>query len=115
VRLRAWKKYPTGRADAAPVPLPDLRASITAKLDDDPLARMTADRALQAAQAGNDPLTPADARRAVATAMRRTGLPDRACDLLIRACRDIEPRGQPDPELHRRQRWEPLRCRGMHR
>jgi hypothetical protein len=51
---------------------------------------MTADRALQAAQAGNDPLTLADARRAIATAMRRTGHPDRACSLLVRACHDID-------------------------
>ncbi len=59
---------------------------------------MTADRALHAAQAGNDPLTLADARRAVATAMRRAGHPGRACDLLIRACHDIEPAGQPGPD-----------------
>ena len=49
-----------------------LAADFAVKLNDDPLAWMTADRALQAAQAGNDPLTLADARRAVATAMRRT-------------------------------------------
>ena len=67
-----------------------LAADFAVKLNDDPLAWMTADRALQAAQAGNDPLTLADARRAVATAMRRTGHPDRACSLLVRACRDID-------------------------
>jgi len=75
-----------------------LAADFAVKLNDDPLAWMTADRALQAAQAGNDPLTLADARRAVATAMRRTGHPDRACDLLIRACHDIDASGQPDPD-----------------
>ena len=67
-----------------------LAADFAVKINDDPLAWMTADRALQAAQAGNDPLTLADARRAVATAMRRTGHPDRACSLLVRACRDID-------------------------
>ena len=67
-----------------------LAADFAVKINDDPLAWMTADRALQAAQAGNDSLTLADARRAVATAMRRTGHPDRACSLLVRACRDID-------------------------
>jgi len=67
-----------------------LAADFAVKLNDDPLAWMTADRALQAAQAGNDLLTLADARRAVATAMRRTGHPDRACSLLVRACRDLD-------------------------
>ena len=67
-----------------------LAADFAVKINDDPLAWMTADRALQAAQAGNDPLTLADARRAVATAMRRAGHPDRACSLLVRACRDID-------------------------
>lgn len=75
-----------------------LAADFAVKLNDDPLAWMTADRALQAAQAGNDPLTLADARRAVATAMRRTGHPDRACDLLIRACHDIGASGRADPD-----------------
>lgn len=58
------------------------------KINDDPLAWLTAGRALQAAQAGEDPLTLADARRAVATAMRRAHHPGRACELLTRACRD---------------------------
>jgi hypothetical protein len=53
------------------------------KLNDDPLAWTTADRALQAAQAGEDPLTLAEARRAVATVLRRTGRPAQANDLLI--------------------------------
>lgn len=74
-----------------------LAADFAVKINDDPLAWMTAGRALQAAQSGNDPLALADARRAVATAMRRAGHPDRACDLLIRACHDIEPAGQPVP------------------
>lgn len=68
-----------------------LAADFAVKINDDPLSWMTADRALNAAQAGEDPLTLADARRAVAVAMRRSGHPGRACDLLVRACRDIEP------------------------
>jgi transcriptional regulator with XRE-family HTH domain len=69
-----------------------LAADWTVKLNDDPLAWLTSGCALQAAQIGEDPLTLADARRSVATAMRRAHQPDRACDLLDRACRDIEPR-----------------------
>ena len=75
-----------------------LAADFAVKINDDPLAWMTADRALQAAQAGNDPLTLADARRAVATAMRRAGHPGGPADLLIRACRDIEPAGRHGPD-----------------
>jgi hypothetical protein len=43
-------------------------------------------------------ITLADARRAVATAMRRSGHPDRACDLLIRACHAITPAGNASPD-----------------
>ncbi len=68
------------------------------KLNDDPLAWALADRALQAAQAGDDPLTLADARRAVATVMRRTGHRASAHDMLIRAARDIEPGSHPSPD-----------------
>ena len=67
------------------------------KLNDDPLAWTVADRALQAAQAGHDPLTLADSRRAVATVMRRTGRRTRARELLISAAADIEPRGHATP------------------
>jgi hypothetical protein len=73
-------------------------ADFAVKVNDDPLSWLTADRALQAAQGGTDPLTLADARRAVAIAMRRAGHPGRACDLLTRACRDIEPTGDADPD-----------------
>jgi hypothetical protein len=48
-----------------------LAADWTVKLNDDALAWLTSSRALQAAQVGDDPLTLADARRSVATAMRR--------------------------------------------
>jgi transcriptional regulator with XRE-family HTH domain len=70
-----------------------LAADFAVKVNDDPLSWTTSDRALQAAQASGDPLAVADARRAVATAMRRANHPGRAVDMLLRACRDIEPDG----------------------
>ena len=73
-------------------------ANFMVKLNDDPLAWTTADRALQAAQAGDDPLTIADARRAVATVLRRTGRAVRARELLIGAACDIEPGGNATPD-----------------
>jgi transcriptional regulator with XRE-family HTH domain len=72
-------------------------ANFMVKLNDDPLAWTTADRALQAAQAGEDPLTLADARRAVATVLRRTGRPAQAHDLLLSAASAIEPGHRPTP------------------
>ncbi len=75
-----------------------LAADFAVKINDDPLAWMTADRALQAAQTSGDPLLIADARRAVAVAMRRARHPTRAVDLLLRACRDIEPGGNASPD-----------------
>ena len=75
-----------------------LAADFAVKINDDPLSWTTSDRALQAAQASGDPLAVADARRAVATAMRRSHHPDRAVDLLVRACRDIEPGGSAGPD-----------------
>lgn len=75
-----------------------LAADFAVKVNDDPLSWTTSDRALQAAQASGDPLAVADARRAVATAMRRAHHPARAVDLLIRACRDIEPGGAAGPD-----------------
>jgi transcriptional regulator with XRE-family HTH domain len=73
-------------------------ASFMVKLNDDPLAWTTADRALQAAEAGEDPLTLADARRAVATVLRRTGRPTQARDLLLSAAGAIEPSHRPTPD-----------------
>ena len=73
-------------------------ASFMVKLNDDPLAWTTADRALQAAEAGDDPLTLAEARRAVATVLRRTGRPAQARDLLISAASAIEPGHRPTPD-----------------
>jgi len=73
-------------------------ASFMVKLNDDLLAWTTADRALQAAQAGDDPLTLAEARRAVATVLRRTGRPAQARDLLLSAAGAIEPGRRPTPD-----------------
>ena len=73
-------------------------ANFMIKLNDDPLAWALADRALQAAQAGDDPLTLADSRRAVATVLRRTGHRTSAHDLLTRAASDIEPGSHPSPD-----------------
>jgi hypothetical protein len=67
------------------------------KLNDDQLAWATADRAAQAAQHSGDPLTLADARRAIATVMRRTGKATAARTLLIDAAHDIEPDGHATP------------------
>ena len=68
------------------------------KVNDDSFAWTLADRALLAAQAGNDSLTIADGRRVVATVLRRTGRPARARELLLSAVRDIEPRGSANPD-----------------
>ena len=73
-------------------------ASLVIKVNDDPFAWTLADRALQAAQAGDDPLTIADSRRAVATVLRRTGRPANARELLLSTVRDIEPRGSASPD-----------------
>jgi hypothetical protein len=73
-------------------------ANFMVKLNDDPLALSLADRALQAAQAGNDPLTKADARRAVGTVLRRTGRRVKARELLLSAITEIEPTGRVSPE-----------------
>ena len=70
-------------------------ANLMVKLNDDPLAWATADRALQAAQAGNDLLTLAEGRRAVATVLRRTGHPAQARDLLTSAAQAITPGPHP--------------------
>ncbi|MEV5704870.1 hypothetical protein [Actinoallomurus sp. NPDC052274] len=68
------------------------------KLNDDQLAWATADRAAQAAAASGDALTLADARRSVATVMRRTGRPGRARALLIDAADQIAPARAATPE-----------------
>ncbi|WP_245681725.1 XRE family transcriptional regulator [Actinomadura kijaniata] len=73
-------------------------SALMVKINDDQLAWAAADRAVQAAAASDDPLTLADARRAVATVLRRTGRPARARELLLTAARDIEPDGRAAPE-----------------
>jgi transcriptional regulator with XRE-family HTH domain len=73
-------------------------AGFLVKLNDDAFAWTLSDRALLAAQAGNDPLTLADGRRAVATVLRRTGRPAQARSLLDRAARDIEPGASATPD-----------------
>jgi len=73
-------------------------ANFVVKLNDDPVAWALADRALQAAQVGDDPLTAADALRAVATVLRRTGRPAKAHELLMTAIHDIEPAGRASPD-----------------
>jgi hypothetical protein len=75
-----------------------LASGFMVKLNDDQLAWATADRAAQAAEASGDPLILADARRSVATVMRRTGRPDRARALLINAADDITPGHHAAPE-----------------
>jgi transcriptional regulator with XRE-family HTH domain len=68
------------------------------KLNDDPLALTLADRAFQSAAVGDDPLTLVDARRAVATVLRRTGRRAKAQDLLLSAARDLVPTSHTSPE-----------------
>ncbi len=75
-----------------------LASGFMVKLNDDQLAWATADRAAQAAAASGDPLTLADARRSIATVMRRTGRPDRARALLIDAADDLTPGHGPASE-----------------
>jgi transcriptional regulator with XRE-family HTH domain len=75
-----------------------IAANFMVKLHDDPLALTLADRALQSAQAGADPLTTADASRAVATVLRRTGRRAKANDLLLSAATAIEPGRDTTPE-----------------
>jgi hypothetical protein len=73
-------------------------AGLLVKRNDDAFAWTLADRALQAAQAGSDPLTLADGRRTVAMVLRRTGRPAQARTLLDRAIRDIEPGANASPD-----------------
>lgn len=75
-----------------------IAANFMVKLNDDPLALTLADRALQSAEAGDDPLTTADARRAVATVLRRTGRRANAHDFLLSAAAAVEPGRGTTPE-----------------
>ncbi|MEV0407689.1 helix-turn-helix transcriptional regulator [Actinoallomurus sp. NPDC050550] len=73
-------------------------SSFMVKLNDDQLAWATADRAAQAAEASGDALVLADARRSVATVMRRTGRSGRAHALLIGTAEDLAPGHNATPE-----------------
>ncbi|HEY9474854.1 MAG TPA: helix-turn-helix transcriptional regulator, partial [Mycobacteriales bacterium] len=71
--------------------------NLMVKLNDDTLAWATADRAFQAAVHSEDPLALADARRSVATVLRRTGRAAKAHNLLVTAATDIQPDGKTSP------------------
>jgi transcriptional regulator with XRE-family HTH domain len=97
----ATRRDATGREGAASSLLADAyitAANFMIKLNDDPLALTLADRALQAAQVGDDPLTTADARRAVATVLRRIGRRAKARETLLSAAYDIQPVGRVSAE-----------------
>src|SRR5262249_22127297 len=67
------------------------------KRNDDTLAWAAADRACQAAAGSDDPLALADARRCVATVLRRTGQATTAHSLLISAADEIRPTRDASP------------------
>lgn len=98
----ATRHHAEGRVrQAADVLLADayiVASNFMVKLNDDHLAWATADRAVQAADASGEPLILADARRSVATVMRRTGRRDRARALLIDAADDLAPGREATPE-----------------
>jgi hypothetical protein len=60
------------------------------KLHDDGMAWATADRAVQAARGGHDPLALADARRLAAIVMRRTQHRDGARKLMLDTARTLQ-------------------------
>jgi len=66
-------------------------SNLLVKVNDDQLAWATADRAAQAADRGGDPLLLADARRSVATVLRRTGHPAAGRRLVLAAAQEIQP------------------------
>jgi transcriptional regulator with XRE-family HTH domain len=68
------------------------------KVNADGLALVAADRAVQAAQRGCDPLTLADSRRGVAVVLRRTGRRAAAQNLVTAAAEAIAPARQATPE-----------------
>jgi hypothetical protein len=97
----ATRRDATGHEGTASSLLADVYITATnfmIKLNDDPLALTLADRALQAAQVGDDPLTTADARRAVATVLRRIGRRAKAREMLLSAAYEIQPAGRVSPE-----------------
>ncbi len=85
-------------AEAALANVYIVASAFMVKLNDDQLAWASADRAAQAAESSGDVLALADARRGVATVMRRTGRTDRARELLIATADEIVPRRDAAPE-----------------
>jgi hypothetical protein len=84
----------TGAASAASRLLAEaylVASSLLVKLNDDQLAWTTADRAVQAAERGDDPLVLADARRRVAIVLRRTGHATAGQQLILTAAHGLEP------------------------
>ncbi|MGW6280391.1 helix-turn-helix domain-containing protein [Kribbella sp. NPDC055071] len=67
-----------------------LATELLVKLHDDGMAWATADRAVQAARAGHDPLTLAETRRWAATVMRRTHHRDGAQRLMLDAASQLQ-------------------------
>jgi transcriptional regulator with XRE-family HTH domain len=99
--VATWQSAASSDRCTASVLLADayiVAANFMVKLNDDTLALALADRALMSAQAGNDQLTIADAQRAVATVLRRTGRRAKAHDLLLSAAADIQPGGKTTPD-----------------
>jgi len=73
-------------------------SSLLVKVNDDQLAWATADRAVQAAERGDDPLMLADAYRRVAIVLRRTGRADTGQRLVLTTAHGIEPGPTATPE-----------------
>ncbi|TCO24880.1 hypothetical protein EV652_108416 [Kribbella steppae] len=71
----------------------NLATQLLVKLHDNGMAWATADRAVQAASSGNDPMVLADARRLAATVMRRTQHRDGAQRLMLDAARQLHTDG----------------------
>ncbi len=75
-----------------------LASHLLVKVNDDGPALVAADRAVQAAERGDDPLVLAASRRGVAAALRRTGRREAAQALVITAAEAIEPARQASAE-----------------
>ncbi|MFC5187612.1 helix-turn-helix domain-containing protein [Actinomadura harenae] len=73
-------------------------AALMIKRSDDLASWTAADRAFQAAMISGDPLAVADARRAQAVVLRRTGRRTQARDMVLDAARSIEPDGHASDE-----------------
>ncbi|MGW4369800.1 helix-turn-helix domain-containing protein [Nocardia takedensis] len=72
-----------------------LASTLSVKLSHDQLSWISADRAMQAAHAVDDPLLQAQARRSWAIVLRRTGHSDTAAELILDAATRLQ------PQLHR--------------